>query len=197
MFSKTNPLYQYSTNSLIFSILYEIFQSTRQNLDRRLAEWSEKIRIRQILCRSERDWIEVSLKFKIFPFESIIAKNGRKSIEWLDDIICQMSMFLVVMKVSSRYFVDNQCFPELRRLNFWYSLLSLHFSISWSFWSRVCEFVMGMFYIRDKCRHAKVFQWLCNFVKRKLNKDIIRYIENPWHYHWRFEFKKSICFDKE
>jgi len=25
-------------------------------------------------------------------------------------------MFLIVMKVSSRYFVDNQCFPELRRL---------------------------------------------------------------------------------
>ena len=113
MFSKTNPLYQYSMNSLIFSILYKIFQSTRQNL----AEWSEKIRIRHILCRSERDWIEVSLKFKIFPFESIIAKNGRKkSIERLDDIICQMSMFLFVMKVSSRYFVDNQCFPELRRL---------------------------------------------------------------------------------
>ena len=78
MFSKTNPLYQYYMNSLIFSILYKIFQSTRQNLDRRLAEWSEKIRIRQILCRSERDWIEVSLKFKIFPFESIIAKMEEK-----------------------------------------------------------------------------------------------------------------------
>ena len=85
-------------------------------MDRRLAEWSEKIRIRQILCRSEWDWIEVSLKFKIFPFESITANNGRKNIERLDDIICQMSMFLVVMKVSSRYFVDNQCFPELKRL---------------------------------------------------------------------------------
>jgi len=41
-----------------------------------------------------------------------------KSIERLDDIICQMSMFLVVMKVSSGYFVDNQCFPELKKIIF-------------------------------------------------------------------------------
>ena len=58
----------------------------------------------------------MSLKLKIFPYESIIANNGRKNIEKLDDIICQMSIFLVVMKVSSRYFVDNQWFPKLKRL---------------------------------------------------------------------------------
>ena len=62
-------------------------------------------------------------------------------------------------------------------------MLSSHFSISisWLFWLRVCKFVMGMFYIHDESAYMqKFFQWLCNFVTVKLNKDIIRYIKNLW-----------------